>query len=307
MKDLTQDSLERWTLAAKAMEIPEEYYSQILIRRIEDKTGKKNYPLAVVYNEGRAKRPSQGKGSTDCNLCKAIKEAEGDSKKDLFPEARKQNLVVTPNVFPPTRGATLFISKSEPEIPMYTTRELGYLGKNGEFLGKLISLAGELGLRLYHQTRGAGATITRHEHFHGSTFYKLQEIVGLLGFDFSELKEVSEGVSIMPEFPFSHLVFTENDPEKIVYALNKMNTCLPSPLSDGSIPHTLSQGRNGILITPTKIDVGRDMGSERAPGFFYVPTREEFDSVQYADAMKFMSERFFPKEAGLEKIFQSLA
>ncbi len=300
MDQLKPGFLEHWVSAAELLEIPREYYSEVLVRKIHDASGKVDYPLAVVFNEGRSKRPSQGHGSTDCNLCKAINLAREDPRKNLFPEALEKNLIVTPNIFPTSPGATLFIS--ETERPMYTTCEHDYLGKNGEFLAELINSINKKGLRLYHQTAGAGATITKHEHFHGSTFYRFQEQIGRVGFDNSDLKKVSEGVSIMPNFPFAHLVFTDNDPAKIIYSLKKMHETLPSPMTDGSIPHTLSQGYNGILLTPTKIDVGRSMGSERAPGYFCVGSKLDYESVTYQDAMRFMSERFFPKEIGLEKI-----
>jgi len=300
MKNVSSKFLERWKEGAKAMQIPEEFYSGLLVRRIEDKSGKIDYPLAVVYNPGRIKRPSQGQGTVDCHMCRMADEAETEPIKNLAPEMTKKGVIVTPNGFPPSEGAVLLISR--PEVPMYTSKDLGYLGHNGEFLGELIDFTSKQGLNLYHQTVGAGATIARHEHFHGTTMYKFQEKVGAIGFDSTELKKVSEGVSVMPQFPLAHLVFTDNDPAKIVYFLKRMQATLPSPMTDGSIPHTMSQGNQGILITPTRIDVGRSMGSERAPGYFFVPSREEFDSVNYEGAMQFMSDRFFSKDIGLEKI-----
>ncbi len=132
----------------------------------------------------------------------------------------------------------------------------------------------------------------------------LQEKVGkAFGFDASVIERVknNSGVYIMPEFSFAHLVFDESNPEKILYFLKRIKSKLNSPLVDGAIPHTLSQGKNGILVAPTKIDVGRSMGSERAPGYFFVPTQEDFDKTTYESAMQFMQERFYPREIGLEK------
>ncbi|MCX6750717.1 MAG: hypothetical protein NTZ83_04625 [Candidatus Pacearchaeota archaeon] len=299
--NLSEDILRKWKNAATAKNIPEIFYTELKTRVIKDLPNKNNYKMAVVFNPWRLKRPTINRGD-ECNLCRMVKEAEKDHVKNLFPDYF-DDMIVTPNEFPPSEGAVLLIAKKE--IPMHNTNNLNFLGEHGETLSKLFKFGNRFGYNIFHQTEGAGATIGIHEHFHGTTLYKLQEEIGeLVGVDAAEIESVKgiKGVYTMPNFPFAHLIFDDKDAEKIVYLLKKLPSKLKSSLSNNSIPHTLSQCNKGILITPLQIDVGRSMGSERAPGYFFVNSPEEFENTTYESAMNFMKERFYPRDIGLESL-----
>jgi len=297
---LTPD-IEIWQEAIDEMGVPKEFYKEIRLRRL-DGPEDNSYSFAIVYNEGRTKRPGASTGDIRCHMCRMVNEARENPKKRMHLTSGPKEYVVTPNGFPPSEGAVLIISNEERE--MYSTRNLSNLGEKGEVLGELLKFGRTNGYRVFHQTEGAGATIGIHEHFHGTTMYLFQETIGKVGFDSAEKSKIKgvDGVYVMKNFPFAHLIFDELDPEKIVNFLSKLEGNLPSPMENGTIPHTISQGEGGILIAPTRINVGRSMGSERAPGFFFVGNEEDFRTVNYEQAINFMRERFFPKEVGLEKL-----
>ncbi|MFA5856728.1 MAG: hypothetical protein WC867_05190 [Candidatus Pacearchaeota archaeon] len=299
MASLSNGYMEKWKVAVSAMGIPEEFYSNLNVRRLDGKS-KSDYSLAVIFNPGRINRPTQNNGVVNCHMCRMANEALNEPVKNLYPNSF-QDMIVTPNGFPPSIGASMIIPIKE--IPMYSTKNLTNLGENGENLARLLKFTGDNGLFLYHQTFGAGATIPIHEHFHGTTLYKFQESIGEFGFDKENLEPVkrNKGVYTMPNFPFAHLVFDKEDPLKIVNFIKNLNE-LPSPFETGEVPHTMSEGNKGILIVPTRIDVLRSMGSERAPGYFFVGSLEDFNATTYESAMGFMKERFFSKEISLEKL-----
>ena len=299
VKKLEEGILKRWYAAAKATQIPLEFYNDIQVKTVYDSSEKSKYVLGVVFNPGRSKRPQVNRNDLQCNLCRVVDEVNKNPMKNLFSDYNINDFVVTVNEFPPVEGASLLVTKKE--RVMYNSKNLKGLE---EELSEVIGFANKFGYNIFHQTIGAGATIGGHEHWHGSNWHPLYSKQGVYGFEAADVEEVkgNKNVLHMPDFPFAHLICNEQDTERMVYFLKNLDSRLKSPLKDGSIPHCLCQGDKGILVVPTKVDVGNRIGSAHMAGHFYLHSQEDFDSSTYESCMSKLGEVLYPKEIGLKQI-----
>ena len=300
-EDKFAEFIKKWDKSADVIGIPRGYYDRnIWIKKIENKQG--GYPFAAIYNSGREMRHSASNKLNGCALCRIVREYFETPARRFF-ENRFEGYIVTPNEFPPSEGALMLISTKE--VPMYDSSNTENLGEDGEILRTMLEFGKENSLNIYHQTVGAGATIGRHEHFHATTIYKFQEDIGDIGFDSSDLKQLRgiQGVYKIREFPFAHLVFDIDKTEEIMYFISNLSKIFEPNMANGTIPHTISQGKNGVMITPLKVDVGKSMGSELPPGFYYAKSKEEYEQINFEKLMRFMSEIFYDKgEVTLERM-----
>ena len=286
--------MKEWKTSADTIGIPSEYYNSdnVLTRKIDGGGG---YSFLAIYNPGREKRHSTSNNLNGCALCRIVREYFETPARRFF-EDRIEGYIITPNEYPPSEGALMLIPTKE--VPMYDSNNTENLGKNGEILKAMLEFGKENCFNIYHQTVGAGATIGKHEHFHASTIYKFQEYIGDIGFDSSDLIQLkgTQGIYKMAEFPFAHLVFDVDKIDQMVYFISNLSKDLKSPMNDGTIPHTISQGKNGVLITPLKADVEKSMGSELPPGFYFAKSKEAYEQINYEQLMRFMGERFYDKD-----------
>lgn len=286
--------LERWYKAAEIEGIPKDAYIPN-IRTESDSSSE--YVFGIIHNENRFNRPmgsEDKKESGDCHMCGAVELAQNEVGMNLFPEERVLDYLLTINKFPTIEGFSLGIT--EEERPMYTTQDLGNLENE---LNYFFNLADRTGFEIFHNSPGFGATISGHEHWHLTTFRTGYEELGeSYGFDAAEKissKKTNE-VRVMPAFPFAHLIFQKEDSEGIVSFLSKAQDELGNNYNGRGVPHTISQGYDGILVTIGKADLPKSKGSGDVAGHIPVKSEEEFNNITYNDCIKEMDKILFRKE-----------
>jgi len=101
----------------------------------------------------------------------------------------------------------------------------------------------------------------------------------------------------MPEFPFVHVVFQQNDPEKLVDFLVKLGKTLGSSYDDGCVPNVIIQGRRGVLVAPFKdmMEMG-GIGSGDVAGHKVFESEKEFRDTTYDQYMQRLSSQLFTKD-----------
>ncbi len=287
--------IEKWEGAALELGIPEEFYN-VKIRIIS--SGKSSYSFGLILNPHRFK--NYGESNEDmCNLCYVVKNAE---KNDRVKIHESENYIVVPNIIPVIKSACVVIRKDigSAEKGMYRTTNLDGLEKE---LNEVFGISDEFGVSLVHNSPGAGASISRHEHWHLIDYEEVYKEVGKYGYDSAKIVESSiKGVRIMPEFPFAHLIF-EEDIERIVDFLNKLHSKIGSRYSNKGVPHGLVKSIKGVLVVPAKKYVeGRGTGGGDMAGHLLCRTDEEFNSADYDYCVKRLKRTLFKKdEINLER------
>lgn len=300
---LKTPTLERWLAATNSDGVPSEAYA-IETRIVRDNSGKSSYCFGAILNSYRFQRPQSKPGDRDCFLCEAVEDMSSeDSIQNLFPEYILLDFVVRPNKFPVTKGASVAISNGigNNERPMYTTKDLERVATE---INEFAKFAKNTGFQFFHNSPGFGASISRHEHWHLTDFGIVYDKLGsTYGFDSADRKPIKGSqVSFMPDFPFAHLIFNEGEPEKIVYLLEKLEKEIGPIFKGVGVPHTLSQGRSGILVVPAKIYKEKGIGSGDVAGHLVFKSQDEFEKADYDSCIKKLSEVLFTKdELNLER------
>tara|TARA_Y100000310_G_scaffold341895_1_gene442748 strand:- start:3319 stop:4239 length:921 start_codon:yes stop_codon:yes gene_type:complete len=286
--------LERWYKAAEIEGIPRDAYRPKI--RTEG-NGDSGYTFGIIHNENRFNRPSMtdnNEGESDCNLCNAVELAQTKTGMDLFPEERVLDYLLTINKFPLIEGFSLGIT--EKERAMYTTKDLTNLETE---LNSFLNFADRTGFEIFHNSPGFGATIPGHDHWHLTTFRTGYEELGqTYGFDAAEKvpSKKTKEIFVMPSFPFSHLIFQKEDLNGINSFLSNTQRELGDKYAGRGVPHTISQGFDGILVTIGKEDLPRSPGSGDVAGHIPVKSKEEFENISYEDCMKKIDGVLFRKE-----------
>lgn len=282
--------MKKWERIAGLAEVPEEAYTP-RVRVIHDGSGRSGYSFGVVLNPYRTKRYSID--PERCGLCDAVQRAEINPEFNLFPEKNVLDFVTTINAFPLEKGHSLAITRKE--RPSYTTQNLNGLACE---LDEMFALGGETGFRVFHNGRGAGATIFRHEHYQLKNPGFLFEYVGKeYGFENCDAKSLSfaPDVKVISDYPFSHAVFNPSDCERIVHFLEKLHHHKELFSSEGYVPHVLCQGTPGILVVPMQYrDNG--IGAGDVAGHVLCSSEEEFQNADYDFCLGRLKERLFDRE-----------
>ncbi len=283
--------LERWIPAAEAFGVPKDSYNKET-RMIEDKSQRQAYSFALIFNPHRIKRYHQ-QNTQDCPLCATLQEAKANPEILLFPQEDRGEFTLIPNKFPSVAGASVALSREH--RPMYTTQNLSGLA---EGLDLLLKFKDREGFCLHHNSEGAGASIPSHEHYHLTNYKVVAEQLGKeYGFEAADLISVARNqVYSMPSFPFAHLIFTQDDPQRITSFLQKLGENIGSKFQGGVVPHILAQGRKGILVAPFKTYEKKGIGAGDVTGNLSCSTREEFEQLTYQQCMDKLSSRLFTKE-----------
>ncbi len=289
---LNQEMSKRWRTAAEAEGIQEEAFTP----EVRIVPGNRGYNFGVIRNEHRFKRAGvETKNAFDyCNLCNAVRLAQEDAKRNLAPDYNLADFIVTVNKFPINEGFSMAIS--EHERPMFTTQNLHGVA---EELATMLDFADKTGFEVFHNSPGFGATIPTHEHWHLTTFRRCYDIVkGKYGFDAAEKSKLNgaTGVSVMPEFPFAHLIFDRNSPDRLVNFLARLHKGISHKYEEGAVPHTISQGCDGLLVTVGKSYLPRCRGSGDVAGHMVVKSEEEFSGMDYKSCFAELDKLLFRKE-----------
>jgi hypothetical protein len=309
-KRLDSEMLIRWHKAAKVADVqPNAYDTQA--REIRDESYANPFSFCVFYNAARLSRPIMPilNGSVECRMCSEKYYLIKNAERNLDPYNELPDFVVTINKFPTVEGSALAIAKQDEEgnhRAMYNSSNLGDFVRDVE---SLLPFARKYGFELYHQTAGAGATMSLHEHWHLTNWQRLYQDAGKpLGFDAAEMQNLpnSNGLAKMVGFPFAHLVFTDEDTERMAYFIRNLDKNLGKNYSSASIPyavpHTFSSGQAGILVAPFKCDVGRRMGSESPAGIWLATDTAAFANADYNTCLARLNDTMYlDEELPLEK------
>jgi|GEM_PF-3310870 len=295
---INKQFLTRWIYVAEQVGIPPRAYHP-QVKLVRDETGKSSYTAGIIFNPFRLERPFNLEKSERCSLCQALKESQTIMPyKDIAPQISK-NFLITANLFPYIIGSSIAISKevNELERPMYNTRNLEGLTSE---LNEVFSIADKLGLKVFHNSYGAGASIPNHEHWHLLDFGTSYDQVGeKYGFDAAEKVSLKRNkkIRIMPGFPFAHLIFNREDLDLIVYFLGNLGEKIGKNYPCNQVPHTLSQGTEGILIIPYKIHKERCPGAADVAGHYQgCKTIKEFNNVTLDAFFSKMGEILFKRD-----------
>ena len=291
---LKPEILERWYKSAEIEGIPKEAYRPNIKILKNERSG---YSFGIIHNENRFKREHQNnplENNKGCNLCRAVNLAQNNFDLNLLTNNNLSNFAFTLNKFPFIEGFSMGISINE--RPMYTTKNLDGLEREIE---EFLNLTDETGFELFHNSPGFGATIPKHEHWHLTNFRGGYDFVGeKYGFDAAEKKpsKGSENIMIMPDFPFAHVIFQRQGVDKLVYFLRNIQEELGDRYDNLGVPHTISQGFDGILVCIGKKYLERSRGSGDVAGHLSVKTKEDFENFNYNMSIQEMDNLLFRKE-----------
>ena len=300
LSTLKKEILTKWHIAARIEGIVEEAYKP-KIKIVGDESGKSSYTFGIIRNEKRFNRLDVAKkDELQCNLCNTIKSARDEPERNLFPGHHLMDFLVTINKFPIIEGFSLAIT--EKERPMFTTSNLNGVAQE---LDLFLKFADETGYEIFRNSPGFGATIPNHEHTHLTTFRNCYELVGKkYGLDAAQktTTEVSKDIMTIPDFPFAHLIFQRQDPDRIVSFLRNVHSEISDKYPGRAIPHTISQGYDGILVTIGKSYLEKSRGSGDVAGHIIIKTEDEFNDMNYEKCISEMDKILIRKnELNLEK------
>ena len=287
----------RWHRAADILEIPKEaYHPQAKV--VRDSSGNSDYSFGVMFTPHRNKRPIKSPGSNDdCPLCGAVELAIANPDLDIVPEHEIPGMIVTPNKFPFAEGTSIALDTGTGpnERPTYSTKALNGLATE---LSGMLRLGEYMGLNLYHNTEGSGASIPGHEHWHfldsGIPYSLVGEVYGL---DAAQVESGGfPGVLQAPGFPFAHLIFDESDPERIVHFLKNMGQQIGFHFPKGAVPHSLSQSKHGIAVFPSQRYMRKVPGAGDRAGHFICQSEAEYQEANHAYCMQTLGNALFRKE-----------
>jgi len=302
-RTLKPEILDRWYAAAEKVGIPKESYQLTAegrtVKVVRDPSGKSDFTFGVIHNSYRFERHKMA--STDCPLCVVVDDVQNDPSMNLDLENKFPGSVVRPNIFPIVKGVSMAIAKGsgDNEKKMYTTKNLDGLVSE---LRETFAYADGTGFQAFHNSEGAGASIPGHEHWHLTNYGEIYNLAGeMYGFENAEttsLKNVN-GVKTMNDYPFAHLIFDQNDPEKIVHFLSKLGHEIGNQFDNGAVPHGIAQGKLGILVVPFKNYMKKGIGSGDIAGHIPVQEKEEFDKADHNYCTNKLRERLFTTEINL--------
>ena len=101
---------------------------------------------------------------------------------------------------------------------------------------------------------------------------------------------------IMPDFPFAHVIFQRQGVDKLVYFLRNIQEELGDRYDNLGVPHTISQGFDGILVCIGKKYLERSRGSGDVAGHLSVKPKEDFENFNYNMSIQEMDNLLFRKE-----------
>jgi len=299
---------QKWLEVANASGIsPDTYHFDAKV--VESQSG--DFSFGIFRNSHRFQRPQQKKSSNptdspfNCPLCVALDDIVGKPERHIIhPDIL--DVVIIPNKFPTTIGHTLAITKDtgKYETPMYKTSDLASINlrrKLASEMDDLVKFADETGFRLYHNSADAGASITSHEHWHLTNFATVHNATGRrYGFDDADIESVNstQEVSYMPAFPFAHLIFSQDNPDRVFNFLSRLGYELGSNYDDRSVPHGIAQGEEnrGLLVVPAKNKLAPGLpgiGSGDMAGHIPVKTQEDFDATDYDACITKLNQRLY--------------
>ncbi len=292
--EISNDFLKSWDIATTELGVPEHFYD-VKLRIIKGD----DFSFALILNPPRESRPNFKDSPSPiletCVLCNAVEETQKNKKRILM---ETENFIFTPNKFPTIRGSSIAYHNklNENSKPMYRTNNLKDLEI---YLKEYLEISRKTGLRIFHNSPGAGASIPNHEHsnFHNfSTFYKkLGEIYGFEGAEYEKVRG-TEGIERLVNFPFTNLVFQE-DPERIVSFLRKLENSIGYRFEDRGVPHGLIQGKDKILFVPAKIYIeGKGTGAGDMAGHLLTSSEQEFSEANYDSCINRLGKTLFQKE-----------
>lgn len=293
---LREDIRERWSRAAEVEGIQKEAY-QPDIRIVKDTSGKSGYTFGIIRNEHRFKRAGAEPGQPEqgsCNLCNAVQLVLENPMRNIMLNHKLLDFVITPNKFPIIEGFSMAVAKEE--RPMFTTKNLEGVADE---LAAILDFADRTGFEVFHNSPGFGATIPSHEHWHLTTFRRGYDVAGdIYGFDAAEKTSIKgfRGVGIMPEFPFAHLIFDSTESSRLVNFLSRLHEGESHKYEEGSIPHIIAQGYEGLLVAPGKNYLSRGRGSGDIAGHLVVKSEEEFSSMNFEKCFAEIDKLLFKKE-----------
>ncbi len=278
---INQDVLDRWKVINRERGVPDEAWDAE-IKLLRDPSS--DFVFAAVFNPYRFQRYGALREG-ECVLCGAL-----DQDNTFFPEGVIPGFTPMPNKFPNVLGVSIAVSNEHRS--MYATNNLEDLPAE---LDAFFRFAEKTGFRVHHQTRGAGATIPEHEHYHinaGSYSSKLGVEYGFGSADFKQVHQ-DRRVSVMPGFPFAHLIFPLNDPGYVGYFLSQMGGSLGHKFVDNNyeVPHILCQNPRGLLVVPFDNVSDKGIGAGDVEGTLLFGERREFDEVNYQKGISRLAER----------------
>ena len=296
------DILRRWDRYMSEVEVPKEAYNPS-IRMVSDDDS--SFTFGLMLNSYRHKRPGVGvKMPDDCVFCTVVGEVKTNWERNLVPEYELPGNIVIPNIFPQIRGASVAVSSETgyKERGMATTRNPGLIVRDLNELSKFTDITG---LKVFHNSPGFGASIPHHEHWHLTDFGAAYDITGqTYGFDGADKKEIKgvEGVSVMSDFPFAHLIINKNNVDRIGPIFNEVEKYFGHEFKDHGVPHAIAEGIDGYLITFAKNSWERGIGSGDVAGHILLKDKQEFDNLTYRDCLDKLGNRLFTKdELNLER------
>lgn len=295
---LRPDILERWHHAANAAGIPREAYNP-KVKIVRDPSGKSTYSFGVILNTYRFQRYEAIETDNEkCLMCEAIQETRDEPLINIDPNAELSGFVVRPNKFPIQEGASLAITRDigDQHRKMYTTKTLDGLADE---MTTLFTFGDETGFQVFHHSEGAGATIPNHEHWHLINSGALYTIAGeQFGFGDSDIEPLRKysGIYIMPDFPFAHLIFNQDNPNRIVAFLHSLVNSIGNSFPNGIVPHGISQGQSGILVVPSRKYVKKGIGSGDMAGHVLCRTKAEFTRADYEYCINTLGQTLFTKQ-----------
>ncbi len=283
--------LKRWEKIAGIMGVHEEAYTP-RVKIVADASGKNSFSFGVLLNLQRTERYKINPGN--CGLCTAVERVEKDDGLNLFPGENIRDFIFVVNGFPYELGSSLAVTRKERRL--YTTENLD--GLADEF-DAMFRFGDEKGFRVFHNGKGAGATIDWHEHYQPRNIEALFDITGeSYGFEDAEVQQLpyAPGVGVIRDFPFFHAVFSPGDCEMIVYFLKMLHRHKELFSDKGHVPHVVCQGKQGILVVPmTYRDNG--IGAADAAGHILCRSEEDFNNADYGYCMRRLQERLFDKDS----------
>ena len=285
---MEMDFVKKWERAVLELGVPEVAYDT-KSRIIED--CESLYSFGLILNPYRFK--SCGKVDNECKLCYALENAE---KNESVKICESENYIVIPNISPIIKSASVVIRRGvgDDERKMYRTTDLNGLDREFE---EVFGLSRDLGVHLVHNSPGAGASISRHEHWHLVDYEQVYSEIGEYGFDSAEIVDSSvKGVRRMVDFPFAHLVF-EEDVDRIINFLKRLHSEIGSEYNGEGVPHGLVKSSRGVLVVPAKRYVeGRGVGGGDMAGHLLCKASDEFEGADYNYCIERLSRTLFRKD-----------
>lgn len=276
------------------------------VRIVSDETCRSNYTFGLILKSPDSpKRLIGPKMDEQCIYCETVKSIGIDWRHNLMPEFEIPGFIAVSNDHPWMRGQSIAISSEigEAERPSYDTRSLNHLA--GE-LHSLLSFGDVSGLGLFHDSRKFFPGESSHEHYSLWDVGVLYDIAGgIYGFDAADKIPIKgkKGVFRIPGFPFAHLVFDKNDPGRLVNFLKRLGEEYGNKCSEGFVPHTLSQGREGILVMPSKELNSREILRGEAAGHIAFLDCEKFETRGFDECFSRLGEVFVrDKDMNLERL-----